>query len=70
MAMHHTSAPAPKSIPLALPQRVGYASRRARSNAGQSFVYQAAASNGFRYPKASASPDAKGFWHERESKPR
>lgn len=70
MAVHHTSTAAPKSIALALPQRVGYASRRARSSGGQSFVYEAAASNGFRYPKLSASVSATGFWHAKQAKPR
>ena len=70
MSMHHTSTATPKSIALALPQRVGYASRRAKSTGGQAFVYEAAASSGFRYPTLAPSTSGKGFWHQREAKPR
>jgi hypothetical protein len=69
MSKHHTSTAAPKSVPLRTPTRVGYSSRRAKSNGGQSFVYTAASTNGFRYPKLSPSESGVGFWHERNSKP-
>ena len=69
MSKHHTSTAAPKSVPLYTPTRVGYSSRRAKSNGGQSFVYTAASTNGFRYPKLSPSESGSGFWHERNSKP-
>jgi hypothetical protein len=70
MSMHHTSTAVPKSIALALPPRVAYVSRRAKSTGGQSFVYAAAEVSGFRYPKLSASTSATGFWHAKASKPR
>jgi len=69
MSTHHTSTAAPAPIALALPPRVAYVSRRARSGGGQSFVYRAAETNGFRYPKLSASTSATGFWHAKASKP-
>lgn len=70
MSMHHTSTAAPKSVPLRTPQRIGYSSRRAKSSGGQAFVYVAASTNGFRYPKLTPSISGSGFWHEREAKPR
>lgn len=70
MAKHHTTTAAPKSVPLYTPTRVGYASRRAKSTGGQAFVYEAAKSTGFRYPKLSPSESGSGFWLERNSKPR
>lgn len=70
MAKHHTSPTPAKSVPLYTPTRVGYASRQAKSTGGQAFVYEAAKSTGFRYPKLSPSESGTGFWHERNSKPR
>jgi len=70
MALHHTSTAAPKSVPLRTKPIVGYTSRRAKSTGGQAFVYVAASTNGFRYPKLTPSTSGSGFWHQREAKPR
>jgi len=69
MALHHTSTAAPKPVRLRTPPRVGYSSRQANSGVGQSFIYTAAATNGFRYPKLTPSESGAGFWHQRNSKP-
>ena len=60
----------PKSVPLRTPPRFAYASRQAKSTGGQAFVYEAASTNGFRYPALAPSTSGKGFWHQREAKPR
>lgn len=70
MSMHHTSTATPNVVPLRTKPLVGYTGRRAKSTGGQAFVYEAASTNGFRYPTLAPSTSGSGFWHQREAKPR
>lgn len=59
----------PKPIMACTKPLMAYASRRAKSTGGLAFVYEAAASMGFRYPKTTPSESGGRLWNAKNAKP-